>query len=89
MDHFPTSFWEHLSHAELLPKLVELAIQPTAAQISYLVDIIEARWGNPEFIVHLGLYHIEAADLAAVTDELRRLERYDLANVRRKMNLVL
>ncbi|KAJ7133391.1 hypothetical protein C8R44DRAFT_772327 [Mycena epipterygia] len=84
-DHFPESFWDRLRHSEILPDLVEFTIRPTAAQIPYLVDIIDARWENLQFVVHF--YNVRPADLPAVTEELNRLvDKYGTAEVERRVD---
>ncbi|KAJ7028384.1 hypothetical protein C8F04DRAFT_1119179 [Mycena alexandri] len=77
-EHFPSSIWERVGRAELLPQLEAMLIRPTPTQAPFLVDMIAARWeasgagGGPM----LGFCDVRPAHLEAITTELRRLEKY-------------
>ncbi|KAJ7858783.1 hypothetical protein B0H13DRAFT_2075730 [Mycena leptocephala] len=85
--HFPVSFWDRIRRAELLPKLERLVIQPTAAQIPFLVDILEAKWGNDKTLFEF--YNVGAEHLPAVKEELSRLDKYPSAEVERRVKLTV
>ncbi|KAJ6544655.1 hypothetical protein DFH09DRAFT_1173044 [Mycena vulgaris] len=82
-DHFPASFWDRICRFELFPTLEELILTPTDAQISYLVDIIEARWESPKLSVKF--HNFRPAHMTAVEDELKRLDKYGCAEVKRRV----
>ncbi|KAJ7490722.1 hypothetical protein FB451DRAFT_1220888 [Mycena latifolia] len=84
-DHFPASFWDRIRRSELFPKLAWFAVRPTATQISYLVDIIESRWGHLEFSA--SFHNIRPAHLAAVEEELKRLDKYGSDEVKRRVEI--
>ncbi|KAJ6453101.1 hypothetical protein C8R45DRAFT_1193145 [Mycena sanguinolenta] len=79
-DHLPTSFWERLGQADLLPKLEALTLRPTAAQASVVVDMIASRWDAAVegHVPSLGVSFcdVKPAHLPAINEELRRLEKY-------------
>ncbi|KAF7348110.1 F-box domain-containing protein [Mycena sanguinolenta] len=79
-EHFPTPFWERLGRADLLPKLEVLIIRPTATQASAVVDMIASRWdaaveGHVPNL-RVSFCDVKPAHLPAISEELRRLEKY-------------
>ena len=84
-EHFPASFWERLRRSEILPNLKKFVLCPTPAQMPYLVDIIEARWEKPAAEFSTVLLNVRPAHWAAVYEELKRLDKYDCADVKRRV----
>jgi hypothetical protein len=82
-EHFPASFWERLRRSEILPNLTKFVLCPTPSQMPYLVDIIEARWEQPEFSTTL--LNVRSFHLAAVNEELKRLDKYDSEDFDRRL----
>jgi hypothetical protein len=84
-EHFSASFWERLRRSEILPNLTTFVLRPTPSQMPYLVDIIEARWEKPAAEFSTVLLNVRPAHWAAVYEELKRLDKYDCADVKRRV----
>ncbi|KAF7348109.1 F-box domain-containing protein [Mycena sanguinolenta] len=82
-ENFPALFWERLGRGDLLPQLKMLTIRPTATQTALLVDMLASRWDAAEEgrvpILEISFCDVRPAHLPIIIEELRRLEKYALA----------